>query len=83
MTAFGLDRYIHDFCLLPEARGYKLGEKIMNLVIEHAISLKINILSLISVQNSQGFWKKMGFIPIKEYDYGDNLRGVYMKKQIL
>ncbi len=71
--------YIHDFCLLPEVRGFRLGEKIMKMVVQHALSLNIKKLALISVQNSQGFWKKMGFVPIKEYDYGNNLTGVYME----
>lgn len=72
--------YIPDFALSRKARGKKLGERSMKLIVNLAKSMKINIISLISVQNSQDFWQKMGFLPIQEIDYGENNKGLYMEK---
>jgi GNAT superfamily N-acetyltransferase len=74
--------YIHDFALLPEMRGRGLGRKLMELVIRKAKGLKFKYIGLMSVQGSQKFWEKMGFIPIEEHEYGANQIGTYMEFEI-
>jgi N-acetylglutamate synthase-like GNAT family acetyltransferase len=58
--------YIHDIALLPETRGSGAGKAIVEAVIAHAAETGMSNVSLVAVNNSQGFWKRFGFDVVAE-----------------
>lgn len=53
--------YVHDVALLPTARGKGHAARIGERLAEHAAKAGIGNLSLVAVNNSQGFWERLGF----------------------
>jgi GNAT superfamily N-acetyltransferase len=53
--------YVHDVALLPEARGKGYAVQIGDRLAEHAAKAGFDNLSLVAVNNSQGFWERLGF----------------------
>lgn len=53
--------YVHDVALLPEARGKGYAAQIGERLIDHAAKAGFDNLSLVAVNNSQGFWERLGF----------------------
>lgn len=53
--------YVHDVALLPVARGKGHAAKIGALLAEHAARAGFDNLSLVAVNNSQGFWGRLDF----------------------
>ena len=53
--------YIHDIALLSEARGSKAAQDIVTALIDHARRVGFSNLSLVAVNDSQGFWQRLGF----------------------
>lgn len=53
--------YIHDFALLPEARGSGAGSAMANALIARAEALGISNVSLVAVNKSVPFWSRFGF----------------------
>jgi len=53
--------YVHDVALLPEARGKGYAAQIGERLANHARTAGFGNLSLVAVNNSQGFWERLGF----------------------
>jgi ribosomal protein S18 acetylase RimI-like enzyme len=53
--------YVHDVALLPEARGKGYAEQVAEKLAHHAEAAGFSNLSLVAVNNSQGFWERLGF----------------------
>jgi GNAT superfamily N-acetyltransferase len=53
--------YIHDLCLLPEARGRGLAAAIARLLEEVARAHGFGCIALTAVNDSDGFWQSQGF----------------------
>jgi ribosomal protein S18 acetylase RimI-like enzyme len=54
--------YLHDLSIDPKNRGNGIGEKLINEVIKTARAIGAINMQLVSVQQSQNYWKKFGFI---------------------
>jgi GNAT superfamily N-acetyltransferase len=55
--------YVHDMALLPEARGKGYAAQAGEWLTRHAQDAGFGNLSLVAVNNSQGFWQQLGFRP--------------------
>lgn len=53
--------YVHDVALLPEGRGKGHAADIVERLARHARGAGFPNLSLVAVNNSQAFWKRLGF----------------------
>ncbi len=53
--------YIHDVAFLPEARGSHSASNLVRDLIEDVSRQGFPSMSLIAVNNSQGFWERLGF----------------------
>lgn len=53
--------YLHDLALLPEARGTGAAAAIVSELIDVARREGFSNLSLVAVNHSAGFWRKMGW----------------------
>ncbi|WP_445501852.1 GNAT family N-acetyltransferase [Microvirga sp. G4-2] len=53
--------YVHDVALLPEARGKGYAAQVAQKLAHHAEGAGFSNLSLVAVNNSQGFWERLGF----------------------
>jgi ribosomal protein S18 acetylase RimI-like enzyme len=53
--------YIHDIALLSDARGAGVARTIASALIDHARQAGLPAVSLVAVNRSQAFWRRMGF----------------------
>jgi len=53
--------YVHDLALLPEGRGRGHAGVIARMLADHARAQGFGTLSLVAVNGSQTFWKRLGF----------------------
>lgn len=54
--------FLHDLALSPKARGQGVAPGLVAEGLARARRLGLRDASLLSIQNSRGFWEKMGFI---------------------
>lgn len=66
--------FIHDLALLPEQRGKGVAPALVTAIFEKGRALGLRDASLIAIQNSQGFWARMGFR--ERPDLADKVRPV-------
>ncbi|GEM_PF-1071422 len=76
------DAYIQDVIVKKEFKNKGIGKKLINFILEYLEKRKISWIGLISVQESEGFYKKLGFDKLEngfkgnfclfEKDYFDN-----------
>ncbi|RDW18824.1 ribosomal protein S18-alanine N-acetyltransferase [Oceanobacillus chungangensis] len=71
------DAQITNIAIMPEYRGYKLGEKLFQYVIQSAIGMGVRHLSLevrVSNRVAQSMYRKFGLVPggIRKNYYTDN-----------
>ncbi len=57
--------YIHDLCVSKEFRGKGIAKELANTVM----SRKSSVFCLTAVENSEGFWNRLGFRSFFELDY--------------
>lgn len=55
--------HLHDLALHAEARGQGLAPRLVAQVVAAARAADLPQLSLVAVQDSQGFWVRQGFVP--------------------
>jgi GNAT superfamily N-acetyltransferase len=55
--------FIHDLALLPAHRGQGAARALVHAVFTAGNSLGLASASLLSVQGSQAFWQRQGFLP--------------------
>ena len=54
--------YIHDVAVHPDARGSGVANHLLNRLADHVSGSSISEWQLVSVQGSQDFWAKQGFV---------------------
>lgn len=67
--------FLHDLAVSTLAAGKGVGSELFKQLLKSAKDTKHTEMRLVSVQNSQTFWEKMGFSAIKEPicpSYGDD-----------
>jgi len=73
-----LNLYLHDLALSLEARGKGIAKKLVENLIDNAKLEGFAKILLVSVQNSDGFWAKFGFLEIANAEicpsYGDKAK---------
>lgn len=67
--------YIHDLCIDPKYRGAGIGRTLTETILATSDIPK----ALVSVLNSEPFWKRFGFIPQRHFDYYGGV-GCYMTR---
>ncbi|QCI65228.1 GNAT family N-acetyltransferase [Phreatobacter stygius] len=65
--------YIHDLALLPAARGSGAASAIVAILVGQAVAEGLPDLSLVAVNNSQGFWQRHGFSVVTDPALADKL----------
>ncbi len=53
--------YLHDLAISKSAAGCGLGPLLVNHALKEARQRELRAAALVSVQNSQSFWQKLGF----------------------
>jgi predicted N-acetyltransferase YhbS len=53
--------FLHDLAVSNRASGFGIGSQMVDYLIQTATSLRYKQISLVAIQNSPAFWKKMGF----------------------
>ena len=53
--------YLHDLAISKSAAGCGLGPLLVNHALQEARQRELRAAALVSVQNSQSFWQKLGF----------------------
>jgi GNAT superfamily N-acetyltransferase len=80
--------YIHDVALLPEARGRGYAAQAARLLEDDARRAGLGNMSLVAVNDSQGFWQGLGFraqampgLDRKLFSYGSD--AVLMRRDLI
>jgi ribosomal protein S18 acetylase RimI-like enzyme len=58
--------YLHDLSIDPKSRGNDIGRKLIDEVIKAARAIGAVSMQLVSVQKSQSYWKRFGFIILED-----------------
>lgn len=58
--------YLHDLSIDPQNRGNGIGRKLINEAIKTARAIGAVNIQLVSVQKSQNYWKRFGFIFLED-----------------
>lgn len=53
--------YLHDLAISTTAAGFGLGPRLVKYALEQAQQRALRGATLVSVQDSKGFWQKLGF----------------------
>ena len=64
--------YLHDCSVDPMARGKGIGEKLVKEVMKTACHIGANNMQLVSVQQSQNYWGRFGFVTLKDLSLKSN-----------
>lgn len=70
--------YLHDCAVDPNHRNKGIGKQLVDKTLE--IAKGYGNVKLVSVLNSEEFWKKYGFIGVKEVQYTESVKGLVMEK---
>lgn len=54
--------YLHDIALMPEMRSKGEVSPIIKYLLQRAQERRLESCSLVAVNNSQGFWSRLGFV---------------------
>lgn len=60
--------YLHDLAISTSAAGCGLGPLLVNHALQEARQRELRAAALVSVQNSQSFWQKLGFTVCAKLD---------------
>jgi GNAT superfamily N-acetyltransferase len=74
--------YLHEIAVLPEYRLHDIPSRLMKELDEVSALYKMKYQSLVSVQNSVGFWEKKGFSTIREIDECGYVNSFLMSKHL-
>ena len=53
--------YIHDLAIAPDARGLRLGERLVGCAFDAARASGLCEAELVAVEDAHGFWHRLGF----------------------
>lgn len=74
--------YIHDLAVAPGYRGRGLAALLADEAFELARTLRLPACALVSVQGSETFWERLGFVVRKEMNYLPGVSARYMIKDV-
>jgi GNAT superfamily N-acetyltransferase len=66
--------YIHDVAILPEFRGLRLADRLVEQLTSVAESEKLRAMALVSVYGADVFWSRFGFRQASTPDITERLR---------
>ncbi|MFJ7355503.1 GNAT family N-acetyltransferase [Phyllobacterium sp. NPDC097923] len=66
--------YLHDIALLPASRGSGAAPRIVSILADQARAEGLETMSLVSVNNSAGFWQKQGFAVVQRPELDTKLK---------
>lgn len=66
--------YLHDIALMPASRGSGAAPRIVAILADQARAEGLETMSLVSVNNSVGFWQKQGFEVMKRPELDAKLK---------
>lgn len=61
------DAYIQDLVVLPEYRGWGIGKKLVNTLLQHCLSKGLLWIGLIAEPEQDEFYSSLGFKTMKNY----------------
>lgn len=70
--------YIHDLAVAQNCRGRGLAERLADEAFELAEALHLPACALVSVQGSETFWERLGFVSQQELEYLPGITANYM-----
>jgi GNAT superfamily N-acetyltransferase len=70
--------YLHDLAVLPAWRGTGAATGLLAAASVLAATLGLRRFALVSVQDSEPFWARLGFRPVRRFDYAPGVPGVHM-----
>ena len=74
--------YLHEIAVLPEYRAHNISACLLNIYDKASQLHKLTLQSLVSVQNSIGFWEKKGFSVVIEINEGGYSNSYLMSKDL-
>ena len=74
--------YLHSFSIHPQFRGKGLAHILFDYFEKISKEEGYDVQALVAVQNSERFWKKYGFEPVRQISYG-NAPAVYMTRKTI
>lgn len=80
--------YLHDLALRPDRRGGGYSRPVVEKLMRHLHGIKAKTLALVSVNESAGYWQRLGFEPCNDVpviaaklvSYGPD--AIYMVRQV-
>jgi GNAT superfamily N-acetyltransferase len=74
--------YLHEIAILPQYRAQGIPSRLIYEFDKVSGQYRMNCQSLVSVQNSMEFWKKKGFVFIREINESGYVDGILMMRNI-
>lgn len=68
--------YLNTLCVMERFRGNGVGRRLL----ESALQSRYDILSLVALNNTEHFWRRYGFEPLRQLNYF-NQTGVHMERK--
>lgn len=70
--------HIHDVAVLKDYREKGIAKQLIQAIIALARELGLHRFLIVSVQNSERFWARQGFVAHEKFMYGRGMSGVRM-----
>lgn len=70
--------YIHDLAVAPSHRKQKVGRSILSELFKTAAQKGWMQFALVAVQESEGFWSRWGFEPVRDFEYAPGVKATHM-----
>jgi GNAT superfamily N-acetyltransferase len=74
--------FVHDLAIDARARGIGLTASLLPMLITVARLHRLSHVSLVAVNNSEGFWRKAGFIETADQDLQRAVRSKYSDEAV-
>lgn len=73
--------YLHDLSVIPGWRGTGGAGALLAAVFGLARQLGYRRYGLVAVQSSEAFWRRQGFVPVREFEYAPGVSATYMVRR--
>lgn len=60
--------YLHDLAVARRAAGRGIGPLLVQRLLDHARAQRLRYSALVSVQDSEAFWSRLGYAPASDLD---------------
>ena len=74
--------YVHDLAVAVRCRGGGVGSRLASQLLDVARSEGFTRAELVSVQGSAPFWRKFGFVAVREFEYAPCAASIAMAAEI-